>query len=117
MSSDTGGESAWEAYRKAGAADSLSRQQLARAVRHTLAVFERAHPGRAVELRVVPFGAVSVLEGTKHRRGAPPAVVEMDGVTWLALAAGTLTWAEAEESGAVDASGERSDLSRFLPMA
>ncbi len=110
------GAQAWANYQKAGEAETLSRQELAQAVRYTLARFEREHPGRAVELRVVPFGAVSVLRGAKHRRGAPPAVVEMDAATWLALAMGSLTWTQAEESGVVDASGERSNLSEFLPM-
>ena len=34
--------------------------------------------------------------GVRHTRGTPPAVVEMDAATWIALATGDLDWAEAE---------------------
>ena len=46
----------------------------------------------------------------------PPAVVETDPETWLALARGSLGWSEAVESGRVRASGERTDLSTYLPL-
>ena len=60
--------------------------------------------------------AVQVIEGATHRRGMPPAVVEMNTKTWLALALGRLTWAEATRDGRVHASGARSDLSGLLPL-
>jgi hypothetical protein len=44
-------------------------------------------------------------------------VVETDAGTWLALAAGTLSWADALASGALSASGERADLGALLPLA
>jgi hypothetical protein len=43
-------------------------------------------------------------------------VVETDPLTWLQLAAGELTWAAAVGSGRVLASGERADLSAYLPL-
>jgi hypothetical protein len=43
-------------------------------------------------------------------------VVETDAETWLALAAGRTSWAEALDSGSVVASGERTDLSPYLPL-
>jgi hypothetical protein len=43
-------------------------------------------------------------------------VVETDPVTWISLATGRLTWAEAAGSGRIMASGIRSDLSAFLPL-
>jgi putative sterol carrier protein len=43
-------------------------------------------------------------------------VVETDAVTWLALAHGELEWADAVRTGRVQASGERSDLSPWLPL-
>ena len=88
----------------------------ATAVRHTLALFAKEFPGGAVELRVPPFAAVQALPGARHTRGTPPAVVETDDATWLALVAGDLTWAEATGTGRVRASGERSDLSDHLPL-
>ena len=110
-------EITWEQFQADPAGfGSLSRAQRAALVRESLAVLEARHPGRSVEVRVIPFGAVQVLEGASHRRGTPPAVVEMDAATWLRLATGTLRWDEAESSGRVDASGERSDLSPYLPL-
>ena len=57
-----------------------------------------------------------VIEGVRHTRGTPPAVIETDAATWIALATGGLGWADAVESGRVRASGERTDLSPYLPL-
>ena len=86
------------------------------AVKATLATLVEIAPGRAVEVRVPPFAAVQAIGGTTHRRGTPPAVVECDARTWLALAAGTLAWDDAVADGRLRASGERSDLSAHLPL-
>ena len=85
--------------------------------KHFLAVLEQRAPGRSVEVRVPPYAAVQVVEGVRHTRGTPPAVVEMDAATWVALATGDLAWADAEASGRVRASGERADLAPYLPLA
>ncbi|MDO5672813.1 MAG: sterol carrier family protein [Actinomycetaceae bacterium] len=84
---------------------------MATAVRYTLQEFAALHPGRSVELRVPPYGAVQVIEGPVHTRGTPPAIVETSADTWLRLATGLLTWDEALKAGLVQASGERTDLS------
>ena len=86
------------------------------AVKGALAELVASAPGKSVEVRVPPYAAVQVIEGATHRRGTPPAVVEMNTQTWLALALGRLTWAEATRDGRVHASGARSDLSRLLPL-
>lgn len=98
------------------AAPEAPRSVLAPAVRHTLELFAEEHPGGAVELRVPPFAAVQAIPGTRHTRGTPPAVVETDAGTWLALVTGDLTWADAVNGGRVRASGERSDLAELLPL-
>ncbi len=85
------------------------------AVRRTLRAFAAAVPGKAVEVRVPPYAVVQAVPGATHRRGTPPAVVETDPRTWLELAAGRITWQEAVAAGRVHASGERSDLSAYLP--
>jgi putative sterol carrier protein len=43
-------------------------------------------------------------------------VVETDAMTWIALATGELSWPAAVAEGRVHASGERADLSAFLPV-
>jgi hypothetical protein len=85
-------------------------------VKEALAAFAAAVPGRSVEIRVPPYGAVQAVPGGQHRRGTPRALVECDGPTWLALVAGDLTWEDAVHAGQVHASGERSDLSEYLPL-
>lgn len=94
----------------------LDRPTLATAVRYTLEELSLQAPGRSVEVRVPPYGAVQVIQGTTHRRGTPPNVVELQADSWLGLAVGDLTWAEAESSGRLSASGGRADLSAYLPL-
>ena len=84
--------------------------------KHFLAVLEERAPGHSVEVRVPPYAAVQVIPGVRHTRGTPPAVVETDPETWIALATGALTWPDAELSGRVSASGERADLTSYLPL-
>ena len=84
--------------------------------KHFLAVLAERAPGRSVEVRVPPYAAAQVVAGIRHTRGTPPAVVEMAPGTWIALATGELSWAEAEQSGALAASGERADLTAYLPL-
>lgn len=98
------------------ATGSADRQRDATAVRFTLEELSARAPGRSVEVRVPPFGVTQAVAGTVHRRGTPPSVVETDARTWLALATGLLTWQEALASGALHASGERCDLSPYLPL-
>ncbi|WP_435742335.1 sterol carrier family protein [Nocardioides sp. SYSU DS0663] len=85
-------------------------------VKHYLAVLEARAPGRSVEVRVPPYAAVQVVPGVRHTRGTPPAVVETDAATLVALATGELAWREAEAAGRLRASGERADLSPYLPL-
>ena len=87
---------------------------LATGVRTSLQWFAEQNPGRAVEVRIPPYLAVQILGGTTHRRGTPPAVVEMSPQTWLELFTKRLQWADAVSSGEIIASGERSDLSEFF---
>ena len=87
------------------------------AVKATLGMLTASAPGKSVEVRVPPYAAVQVVEGVKHRRGTPAAVVECDGRTWLQLATGALSWTDAVAGGKLRASGERSDLSAYLPLA
>lgn len=83
------------------------------AVKHLLALLQRAAPGTSVEIRIPPYAAAQVVAGTAHTRGTPPAVVELDAATFLALGRGLIDWADAP----VRASGERSDLAEYFPLA
>ena len=95
---------------------SVDRSTLALAVRYTLQLLAERAPGGTVEVRVPPHGAVQCVEGPKHTRGTPPNVIETDAATWLALAVGDLSWADARAAGRVHASGQRADLDGLLPV-
>jgi hypothetical protein len=98
------------------AASPRTEEQTRLLVKHFMAVLEGRAPGRSVEVRVPPYAAVQAVEGVRHTRGTPPAVVETDAETWLDLAVGALTFAEAERAGRLRASGERADLTAYLPL-
>lgn len=105
---------AWQAAQASGTV--MDRQIVATAVRFTLEELAVRHPGRSVEVRVPPYGAVQCVTGPVHRRGTPPNTVETDADTWLALASGRLTWGAAVDAGRVRWSGIRADLSDFVPL-
>jgi hypothetical protein len=93
-----------------------SRAVLRAAVTYTLDVLADRAPGRSVEVRIPPFAAVQCIPGPRHTRGTPPNVVETDAMTWLRLAIGDLNWASAVASGKLRASGQRADISGYLPL-
>ena len=101
-------------------AEALSRDERTRAdlqllTKHFLALLSERAPGRSVEVRVPPYAAAQVVPGVRHTRGTPPAVIELDAATWIDLATGATSWAEAMETGLVRASGERADLAPSPP--
>ena len=94
----------------------MPRDVIRLAVRTLLDGLAAKAPGRAVEVRVPPFAAVQCIAGPRHTRGTPPNVIEMDATTWLRLATGRLRWGDAVEEKHVNASGDRADLSAYLPL-
>ena len=86
------------------------------AVKYCLQLLHEKVPGNSVEVRIPPHAAVQVIEGIKHKRGTPPAVIEMDAKTWIYLAIGKTTWVTAKSQGLISASGETADLSTVLPL-
>lgn len=85
-------------------------------VRTLAGLLARRVPGRSVELRIPPAAAVQLIDGPRHTRGTPPGVVETDSATFLRLTTGRMAWSEAVETGRLRASGERTDLSEYLPL-
>jgi hypothetical protein len=92
------------------------RELLRDAVRTLLSELAARAPGRSVEVRVPPFGAIQCIAGPRHTRGTPPNVIETDPVTFLRLATGRLSWADARTGGRLSASGIRTDISDLLPL-
>lgn len=97
-------------------AGSAEKADLKLLTKHYLALMEAKAPGKSVEIRVPPFAAIQCIEGVRHTRGTPPAVIETDASTWIALATGELAWSDAQAGGRISASGERTDLSTYLPL-
>ena len=77
------------------------------AVRSVLKALTLAHPGKAAELRVAPYGAVQLLGGHVHRRGTPPTVVSLTPVTLLGLFTGMLGVEAAAGAARSSVSGSR----------
>jgi hypothetical protein len=71
-------------------------------------------PGKAVELRVPPYGAIQCGEGAVHRRGTPPNQVEMNADTLIHLAINSEAWSGLIGQGHIRASGLASDLSMLF---
>ncbi|MET7798990.1 maleylpyruvate isomerase family mycothiol-dependent enzyme [Streptomyces decoyicus] len=92
------------------------RQALAATTRLLADALAAKAPGNSVEVRVPPFAVVQCVEGPRHTRGTPPNVVETDPMTWIRLATGRTTWAEALDAATVSASGERADIGGYLPL-
>jgi uncharacterized protein (TIGR03083 family) len=86
------------------------------AIRILAAVLERAAPGKAVELRVPGHVAVQLLSGPRHTRGTPGNVVEADPLAFVEVASGRQRWDDAVARGMIRGSGNRADLSEYLPV-
>ena len=86
------------------------------AVKFCLQLLHEKAPGNSVEVRIPPYAAVQVIPGISHKRGTPPAVIELTARIWIDLALGKIDWITTKNSGAISASGERADLSAFLPL-
>ncbi len=87
------------------------------AVKEILDLIKNISPGKSVELRVPPYGAIQCVAGSNHRRGTPPNTVEMNGQTLIRLINEPSLWSAFCESGDVRASGLLSDLSNVFAQA
>ncbi len=94
----------------------LEPRALAAVTRVLARVLAAQAPGHNVEVRVPPYAAVQAVAGPAHTRGTPPNVVETDPLTWIRLATGRTTYADAVAATSVRASGSRADLSAYLPV-
>ena len=86
-------------------------------VKKILVLLKSLAPGKSVELRVPPYGAVQCVAGSNHRRGTPPNTVEMSGQTLIRLINEPALWGPFCDSGEVRALGLLSDLSKVFAQA
>ena len=91
--------------------------QIKAIVKEVLDLIKNISPGKSVELRVPPYGAIQCVAGSNHRRGTPPNTVEMSGQTLVRLINEPALWRSLCDSGEVRASGLLSDLSNVFAQA
>ena len=91
--------------------------QITATVKEILDLIKGISPGKSVELRVPPYGAIQCVTGSNHRRGTPPNTVEMSGQTLIRLINEPSLWITLCESGEVRTSGLLSDLSNVFAQA
>ena len=91
--------------------------QITTIVKVILDLIKDISPGKSVELRVPPYGAIQCVAGSNHRRGTPPNTVEMSGQTLVRLLNEPTLWSTLCDTGEVRASGLLSDLSNVFVQA
>jgi hypothetical protein len=85
--------------------------QIAIEVKKILDLIKKISPGKSVELRIPPYGAIQCVTGSTHKRGTPPNTVEMSAQILIQLRSNPNKWAELVAAGHIAASGVASDLS------
>ncbi len=80
-------------------------------VKEILGLIKKISPGKSVELRIPPYGAIQCVKGVNHKRGTPPNIIEMSAQVLSQLRSNPKMWAELVASGQISASGVASDLS------
>ena len=88
--------------------------QVALQVAKIFTLIKEISPGKAIELRVPPYGAIQCGEGIVHRRGIPSNQVEMKANTLIHLAINPESWSGLIGQGHIRASGLASDLSMLF---
>ena len=86
-------------------------------VKLILDLIKSISPGKSVELRIPPYGAIQCVAGGNHRRGTPPNTVEMSGQVLIKLINDPSSWHHLCAQGDIAASGINSDLSQLFVIA
>jgi hypothetical protein len=85
--------------------------QIAAIVKEILDLIKKTSPGKSVELRIPPYGAIQCVVGSNHKRGTSPNTVEMSAQVLIQLCQNPERWDEFVTLGQITASGVASDLS------
>ena len=94
----------------------IDKDTLRTLVKYLLEILHQKVPGNSVEVRIPPFAAIQIIEGTTHRRGTPPAVVEINPEIFIKISLGEISWKDALTKGLIHASGQRTDLTEHFPL-
>jgi hypothetical protein len=85
--------------------------QISVIVKEILGLIKEISPGKSVELRIPPYGAIQCVAGINHKRGTPPNTIEMSAQVLIQLRNDPDSWAELVAAGQIAASGVNTDLS------
>ena len=88
--------------------------QVALEVAKIFKLIKEISSGKAVELRVPPYGAIQCGKGAVHRRGIPANQVEMSADILIHLVINPEAWSGLMGQGQIRASGLASDLSKLF---
>jgi hypothetical protein len=88
--------------------------QVVATVKEILDLIKKISPGKSVELRIPPYGAIQCVAGGNHKRGTPPNTVEMSATTLVLLTSNPKNWDNLVKAGAISASGINSNLSTIF---
>ena len=94
----------------------IDKDTLRTLVKYLLELLHKKVPGNSVEVRIPPFAAIQIIEGTTHKRGTPPAVVEINPEIFIKISLGEISWQDALTKGQIQASGQRTDLTEHFPL-
>jgi hypothetical protein len=90
--------------------EKVSHSEVATAVRFALRLITSKYPGKAVEIRVAPFGATQILSGHVHRRGTPSTVINLSSPTFLSLVVGSITCEDVKNKSGSHLSGTKAAI-------
>ncbi|MDR1447538.1 MAG: sterol carrier family protein [Candidatus Ancillula sp.] len=97
--------------------DDIDEQDIQLVCRYLLQELEISAEGASVEVRIPPYGAIQCIQGSNHRRGTPPNVVEMPPMVWIKVATGQIDFLDHISSGDIYGSGEHfASVANFLPI-
>lgn len=101
-----------------GGIKSLSPSLVGRAVRFCVSLLEEKCPGESLEVRVVPFAACKVLQGSKPdpHNLMPPDFFEVDPEIFLELSFGLKNWDEVEGALSLSPFSRAKELKAFFPL-
>ncbi|MEY3470344.1 MAG: hypothetical protein RLZZ575_804 [Actinomycetota bacterium] len=94
----------------------FDKETLRTLIKYLLEILHKKVPGNSVEVRIPPFAAIQIIEGTTHRRGTPPAVIEISPEIFIKISLGEIYWEDALTTGLIQASGQRTDLTEHFPL-
>lgn len=103
---------------KEGGLETCPRELVAKAVRFCASLLEEACPGESMEVRIVPFAACKVLQGTSPdpHNLTPPDFLEISPEIFLKLSFGLESWQDARPYLNISQLSRAKELGGLFPL-